>query len=181
MVELPEAYICHVSTGRVRLRIPSMRNDPLYFSRLEAFLCPLPGVEKVEANPLTGSVLVLHNIGLKSADDLKSVANYTEMSGLFKIIVPETNSAPLAQHVADTFAVLNERVKEATDGTVDIPALAFLGLLGVSIVQFRQGVVAVPAMTALWYASSILRYQLSKEKTEGPRVQEAHDRRSTAM
>jgi hypothetical protein len=143
-----------------------MRNDPDYFSRLKEYLSPLPGVEKVEANPLTGSVLVLHSLDLKSVDDFKPMSDYSEMSGLFKVVVPETNSVSLAQGLADAFAGLNEKVKGATAGTVDIPTLAFLGLLGVSIFQIGEGVVTVPAVTALWYASSILQDQVSKEKKE---------------
>jgi hypothetical protein len=166
MADLPEAFICHVSTGRVRVRIPSKKNDRDYFSRLTEYLSPLPGVQKVEANPLTGSILVLHNIDLKSVDDLKPVADYSEMSGLFKIIVPETSVRPLAHDVAASFAALNETVKAATSGTLDIPTLAFVGLVGVSIVQMSEGVVAVPAITALWYASTILKDQLTDPKRE---------------
>jgi hypothetical protein len=147
-----------------------MKRDGDYFSRLKEYLSLLPGVEMVEINPLTASVLVVHRIDLKSVDDLKPVADYSEMSGLFKIVVPETSSASLAQNVADGFAAIDGSLKEVTGGTVDIPTLAFLGLLGVSIVQISEGVVAVPAITALWYASTILKDQLSKEKKEAPRT-----------
>jgi len=145
-----------------------MRRDSDYFSRLKEYLSPLPGVEKVEANPVTGSVLVLHSIDLKSVEDLKPVSDYSEMSGLFKIVVPETSPVSLAQGLADAFAGLNEKVKGVTTGTVDIPTLAVLVLVGVSIVQLSEGVVAVPAITGLWYAGSILKHQLSKENREAP-------------
>jgi hypothetical protein len=143
-----------------------MKRDSDYFSRLKEYLSPLPGVEKVEANPLTGSVLVLHTIDLKSAEDLKPVSDYSEMSGLFKIVVPETSSVSLAQGVADAFAGLDQKVKGVTAGTVDISTLAFFALVGVSIMQLSEGVVAVPAITGLWYAASILKHQVSKEKKE---------------
>jgi hypothetical protein len=143
-----------------------MKRDSDYFSRLKEYLSPLPGVEKVEANPLTGSVLVLHTIDLKSAEDLKPVSDYSEMGGLFKIVVPETSSVSLAQGVADAFAGLDQKVKGVTAGTVDISTLAFFALVGVSIMQLSEGVVAVPAITGLWYAASILKHQVSKEKKE---------------
>jgi hypothetical protein len=47
---------------------------------------------------------------------------------------------------------------------VDLPTLALVGLLAVSVVQMSEGVVAVPAITALWYASSILRDQLQDNR-----------------
>jgi hypothetical protein len=138
-------------------------------------LSPLPGVEKVEANPVTGSVLLLHSIDLKIVEDLKLVSDYSEMSGLFKIVVPpETSSVSLAQGLADAFAGLNEKVKGVTAGTVDIPTVAFLVLVGASMVSLSEGVVAVPAITALWYAGSILQHQVRTEKRETPTLQAGH-------
>lgn len=164
MAELPEAHICHLSSGRVRVRIPSMRKNAAYFSHLQEYLSSLPGVKRVEANPLTGGVLVFHCIDLKNVNALKPIADYSEMSGLFKIVFPETKPVSLAQNMADNFSSLNEKVKGVTDGTLDIPTVAFLALLGLSIVRLSQGVVGIPAITALWYASSILKDQLSKEE-----------------
>jgi hypothetical protein len=161
MASLPEAFVTHVSQSRVRVKIPGKKNDREYFSQLKDYLSPLPGVEKVEVNPLTGSVLVLHRLDLKSLEDLKSMAAYSEMTGLFKLaMLPTVNSVSIAQSLADGFAGLNENVKELSSGIVDVPTLAFVGLLAVSIVQMSEGVVAVPAITALWYASSILKDQL---------------------
>lgn len=168
MAELPEARICHVSAGRVRVRITSMKRDADYFSRLTEYLSPLPGVERVEANPLTGSVLVLHSMDLKSVDDLKAVADYSQVTGLFKIVVEERSSGPLAKNLADTFAALNAQLKASTGGKIDMATLAVLGLIGVGIVQISQGAVAVPAITALWYASSILMDQSGKDKQQTP-------------
>jgi hypothetical protein len=171
MGDLPKAFICHLSSGRVRVRIPAMRNDASYFSRIEEFLSPIPGIEKVATNPKTASVLVLHNIELENTDDLESVASYSEMTGLFKLVVPDRRPAPLTQNLAAAFDALNERLKSATGGVLDIPGVGVLGLLGITIVQVSQGAVAVPAITALWYASSILTYQLSKQQIEAPRVE----------
>jgi hypothetical protein len=151
-----------------------MKRDSDYFSRLKEYLSPLPGVEKIEVNPVTGSVLVLHSIDLKSVEDLKLVSDYSEMGGLFKIVVPETSSVSLAQGLADAFAGLNEKVKEATAGTVDIPTVAFLVLVGASMVSLSEGVVAVPAITALWYAGSILQHQVRTEKRETQALQAGH-------
>jgi hypothetical protein len=59
---------------------------------------------------------------------------------------------------------LNENVKGLSGGMVDIPTLAFVALLTVAVVQMSEGVVAVPAITALWYASSILKDQLQDNR-----------------
>jgi hypothetical protein len=61
-------------------------------------------------------------------------------------------------------------VKGLTAGLLDLPTLGIVGLLGVGVWQISRGDVAVPAVTALWYASSILRRQLIEGKQENPKV-----------
>jgi hypothetical protein len=170
MSTVPEAYICHASSGRLRVRIPAKKNDPTYFSGLQEYLAPIPGIVSVEVNPLTGSVLVEHELDLNSIDDLKPVADYSEMSGLFKLVVP-TRAAPngaaipLGQCLAATVARFNEQVKSWTSGMVDFPTVAALGLISVGVVQASRGLIAVPAISALWYASEILKFQLANNST----------------
>jgi len=170
MASLPEAFVAHVSHGRIRVKIPGRKNDRDYFSQLKKYLEPWPGIKKVQTNPLTGSVLVLHTLELKNLDDLKTMSDYSEMLGLFKVAPPETSDTSVARSLAGGFAGLNQSVKGVTAGAVDLPTLGFFGLLGVGIWQMSRGDVAVPAITALWYASSILKGQLADEKKETPTV-----------
>jgi hypothetical protein len=170
MASLPEAFVAHVSHGRVRVKIPAKKHDRDYFSQLKKYLEPWPGIKKVETNPLTGSVLVLHTLDLKTLDDLKTMSDYSEMLGLFKVAPPETSNASVARSLAGGIAGLNQSVKGLTAGAVDLPTLGVLGLLGVGIWQVSRGDVAVPAITALWYASSILKGQLADEHKQTPTV-----------
>ncbi|HVO95091.1 MAG TPA: hypothetical protein VMT22_19710 [Terriglobales bacterium] len=170
MADLPEAFVSHVSQGRVRVKIPAKKNDRGYFSELKNHLVPLPGVVKVETNSVTGSVLVLHSLDLKSLDDLKTMSQYPEMMGLFKLAEPQTGNVSFGRDLAGAFAGLNETVKGVTGGVVDLPTCGILGLLGLGIWQISRGEVAVPAVTALWYASSILRDQLANGKQEDSKV-----------
>src|SRR5689334_17759009 len=55
---LPRARICHVSPGRVRVRIPERRYDAQYFAAVRELVSAWPGVESVEVNPVTAGVLV---------------------------------------------------------------------------------------------------------------------------
>jgi hypothetical protein len=167
MASLPDAFITHVSQGRVRVKIPAKKNDVEYFSRLKNYLVPLPGVVKVETNSLTGSVLVLHSLDLKSLADLKTMSQYSEMMGLFKLAEPETGNVSLGLGLAGAFAGVNDGVKGITAGVVDLPTVGILGLVGVGIWQISHGEVAVPAITALWYASTLLKDQLA-EKNKQP-------------
>jgi hypothetical protein len=169
MSTVPEAYICHASSGRLRVRIPAKKNDPIYFSGLREYLAPIPGVVRVEVNPLTGSVLVEHQLELNNIDDLKPVADYSEMSGLFRLVVPTraapNTAIPLGQRLAATVAGFNEQVKTWTSGMLDFPTVAALGLISVGVVQASRGLIAVPAISALWYASEILKFQLANNST----------------
>jgi len=54
----PRARIVHRTTQRLRLRIDERRRDLGYFLRLYEYLRRLPGVEEVQADPLTGSALL---------------------------------------------------------------------------------------------------------------------------
>src|ERR687897_1063642 len=57
----PVAHVEHQIRGRIRLRIPSMRGDGAYFETLRQQLADRAGVVGVSANPLTGSLLVVHS------------------------------------------------------------------------------------------------------------------------
>jgi hypothetical protein len=167
MADLPEAVIAHVSRGRVRLKIPAKKRDAGFFSHLEHFLSRLPGVEEVKVNPLTGSIVVVHSLNLTSREDLDSLAASSSMSGLFTLATPDIQQAPpraepLARILAARLATLNEHVKGLTGGMVDVPTLAIASLVAVSIRQLREGVVFIPAVTALWYAGSLLKDQLQE-------------------
>jgi hypothetical protein len=173
MADLPSAYISHISSGRLRLKIPSKKADQGYFSFLKEQLSSLPGVQEVVVNPVTASLLVRHTYDPRDMD-LKSMEELTEVSGLFKLQIPErAKQASVAEQMADTMEGLNEQLKERTNGAVDFQSLAFLGLVGVSLFQASKGMVMIPAITALWYASSIL--QDIKAKNGGGQGQTGKD------
>ena len=58
---IDHAYVVHRTANRLRLRVPARKLDHSYFQGLKARLAGFPGVRSVEANPLTGSVLVEHD------------------------------------------------------------------------------------------------------------------------
>src|SRR5205807_8743072 len=58
MADLPEGRVCHLTTGRLRLRIPEKRRDDAFFRTVEQRLAGWDSVDQVEVNPLTASVLV---------------------------------------------------------------------------------------------------------------------------
>jgi hypothetical protein len=158
---LPEAYLSHLTGERLRIKIPSKKGNTAYFLSLKDQLSQfskLPGVQKIEVNPLTGSILVLHTLDLKTLD-VQSIAQYTEINGLFRLKLPVTDQTPASLKLGETLSRMNTKIKGFTGGEIDISTLGILGFLGVAIFQMRRGHVMIPAITALWYAATLLKEQ----------------------
>ncbi len=150
MPDIPDALCSHKSSGRTRLKIPSKKGDAAYFMALRDELSKCSCIEKIEANPLTGSALFIHR------GDFKAVAGHAEANNIFRLKEFEVNSTDLHRTVSATFKGINNRIKSSTGGGLDMGALAFLSLLGAGIYQISRGSFAAPAWyTAFWYAMNI--------------------------
>ncbi len=162
------AYIVHRMPGRFRIRVPSKKGDSVYFSAVRDALSSLDGVEGVTVSPSTGSILV-H--GRVSQED---VIEQARSQGLFVLKEgPATETTTFHDAVAGQFSGLNERVKNFTGASFDLPALAFVGLVGAGIYQIARGNFTGPAWyTAFWYALGIFGKsssgKSSKEGDKGP-------------
>ena len=146
---LPDAFITHLTRDRVRIKIPSKKGDAAYFASLKeklAALSELPGIQRIEANPLTGSILVLHTLDLETLD-LGLVAQYSEFNQLFRLQQPPAKQTPAPGNKAGGRAA----------GEIDLKVLAILGFVGVAIIQLKRGHIMMPAITALWYAYSLMK------------------------
>ncbi|MBZ0168078.1 hypothetical protein MELA_02637 [Candidatus Methylomirabilis lanthanidiphila] len=146
---LPNAFITHATHGRVRIKIPAKKGDAAYFASLRdklAALSELPGIQRIEANPLTGSILVLHTLD-PEAIDLGLVAQYSEFNQLFRLQQPPAKQTPAP----------GNKASGRTAGEIDPKVLAMLGFVGVAVIQLKRGHIMMPAITALWYAYSLMK------------------------
>ncbi len=170
---LPEAYLSHLTSERLRIKIPSKKGNTAYFLSLKDQLSQfskLPGVQKIEVNPLTGSILVRHTLDMKNLD-INTIAQYTEINGLFMLKLPAAGQTPASLKLGETFSHMNTKIKSFTGGEIDVSTLAILGFLGVAIFQMRRGHVMIPAITALWYAATLLKEQQeTKEMPERTKI-----------
>lgn len=143
----PEAHISHRTAERLRLRIPGRKGDAGYFSSLADRLSRFQGVERIEANAITGSILVLHRM------DVAAFVEHAEQSGLFVLKGANSRPEPLYRTVMQPLTDLDRGMKKFTGGEIDLPSIAFVGLLGVGIYQISIGNFIAPAWyTAFWYA-----------------------------
>ncbi|MFI5307863.1 MAG: HMA2 domain-containing protein [Polyangiales bacterium] len=143
------ALLAHASTGRTRLRIPSRRNDEDYFAALSRALSECPGIDHVEANPRTGSVLLLHTA------ERAEIFAYAEQRQLF-VRPALAQSEWVLDVVNDRMAELDGRLLERSEGKWGLSSLGFYGLLAATGLQIYRGNLWPAAETLLQHTLKLL-------------------------
>jgi hypothetical protein len=155
--DIPDAFLSHRISGRARLKIPSKKGDFHYFKSAKEQLPKCNGIETVEVNSMSGSVLIIH------ASDIEKIAEYARNSNIFNLKNNRPDSANLYSTVSKAFKDINGKVRGITGGDMDIAGAAFLILLGLGIYQISRGNFVAPAWyTAFWYALSIFLQSVNK-------------------
>jgi hypothetical protein len=150
VTDIPDAFLSHRISGRARLKIPSKKGDFHYFESLKEQLSKCSGIETMEVNPVSGSILIVH------ASDVEKIAEYARNKNIFNLKNNRSNSADLHSTVSKSFKDINGKIRGITGGDMDIAGAAFLTLLGLGIYQISRGNFAAPAWyTAFWYALNI--------------------------
>lgn len=161
------AQVAHCMQGRLRIKLPAKKGDGVFFSSLAESLSKCPGVQKVEVNPLTASVLCVHSTTPQRID------RFAVSKGLFRLApwrgVPRT----LFGDVADLFTKWNRSLKQSSGGALDIPSVVFLSLVATGIYQVFLGNLSMPAWyTAFYYALGIFSRGHIEEPDEGQELLE---------
>jgi hypothetical protein len=135
--------------GRTRFRIPERKGDAAYFFELEKSFAELAAVSHAAANPVSGSLLLLHN-----TDDAELI-HYAEQERLFGLdAVPTTT--PGLQLASNQLDRLDQKLKSMSRDTFNVNELIFDLLLAASFVQIIRGNLFGPSSSLLSYAVSIL-------------------------
>lgn len=159
---LPTGYVAHRTGDRVRLRIPARKGDAAYFARIERELAACGRVGYVEANPLTASIL-LHYSG--TDDDLRRDA--VDL-GLFTVEELPPAANPVLSAAAARIDQFDRTIQRASNGSFDLLEVAFVGLVGASIVQALRGQALGPASTLMANALAILAlYRARRTERDG--------------
>jgi hypothetical protein len=162
MPERPRARVVHASAGRVRLRIPTRRRNEAYFAALRDRLGQQHGVERVETNPATGSVL-LHGADIGSGTSFLETLRDIDLF-LVDLIEPPEPTTPVPHQVRQHFRRIEDRLQMLTGRPANIGSLVFFGFVGLGLYQLVRGNIASPATTLFWNAASVLR--LCTEESE---------------
>lgn len=161
------ARIVHRTGGRVRLKLPAAKNNHRVLQDIKQLLKPMSGVQMVEVNTRTGSVLI-HYDSKKWQDPATTLKEAGDQSGIFTMELPpevqelrtlQQDVELLAQHsqlarsIVDFVKQLNLRVKQGTNNTVDLNVLAPLGLALYSLMEVES-----EAVTPLWLTLGIFSF-----------------------
>lgn len=149
---LPHATVSHQTAHRIRIHIPRCRRDREYFAKLRDELGKCEGVERVEANPSTASVLIHH----RSTKD--KIADFAEDAELFALSVEEAPMSPtsLASQVNDRVVKLNGQLIEATKGTLDLTTVSAFGLAVGGVIRGLMGKALPSGSDLIWWAVTLL-------------------------
>ncbi|HUK55852.1 MAG TPA: hypothetical protein VLY20_04260 [Nitrospiria bacterium] len=166
-----------MTTGRVRIKIPSRKGDLAFFAALKDKLpgsAEILGIQRIEMNPTTGSVLVVHHADFK-APELAVISGYLEQMGLVKLEPIDASKNPVSRNIAKTFQNMNQQITDFTSGEIDLQSMALLGLLGLGLFQISRGQFMIPAISAFWYAATLLKDQpvqknVQEQKIDNPEV-----------
>ncbi|MFZ3090879.1 MAG: HMA2 domain-containing protein [Nitrospirota bacterium] len=150
MLSVPDAYLSHQLSGRMRIKMPQKKGDSAYFLSLNAKMSKISGIERLEANPVTGSVLFIHNI------DVNSIFEYARKNNLFDIKKDSNSNPNFHKGILEAFKGFNSQIKSFTGGEIDLWSLSFILLVAVGLYQISMWNFAAPAWyTAFWYALNI--------------------------
>jgi hypothetical protein len=164
------ATVVHHIPGRLRVRLPRSKRDPRMLTELRDFVSELGGVQQVEINPVTGSILVHYHPEsqaeiqdlLREAKENQDVTmdappELTEADELADKIEREAEflaaHSELAFHVVHAVKRLNRGIREATDNTVDLKVLLPAGLAVWAFVKAGSEIA-----TPLWVTLAIFSF-----------------------
>jgi hypothetical protein len=147
---IPEAHVTHRVPHRLRLKIPAKRRDTGYFDAIAQHFSSMNGLESVEANPLTATLLITHDL------DIDTFLLEAQEKGFFSLQRTSPPEMNIHKVVTGHFSDIDNQIKGFTKGSLNVGGAAFLALVGVGLYQISRGNFAAPAWyTAFWYAMNI--------------------------
>jgi hypothetical protein len=146
---LPEAFIVHQITHRLRFKVQHHRGDHKAMARLAGEMAGYRKTVTVKTGVATGSVLLTGK-----AIDADALRNFGRSRKLFDLkLSPGLPASPLTKVIAGRMKGLDNGVRQLTYGMWDLPATLFMSLLLVAVVEIMRGNFRMPPWyTAFWYA-----------------------------
>lgn len=165
-----EAHVSHHIPGRMRVKLPRAKGQHLVLQDIRQLIAPMPGVQRVEINPATGSVLVYYEPG-RHEEFHTQLAEHAMQADLFALKGPELSEvddvaekieaeaeflaahSEMARRMIDLVKQIDGRIKLATNNNVDLKVLLPLGLAVYAFVE-----AGTEAVTPLWVTLGIFSF-----------------------
>jgi cation transport ATPase len=165
-----KAHVQHHIRGRMRVKVPAGKGNPNLLEEIRRSLTPMPGVQSVEINAVTGSVVV-HYDHREHADFHQSLTEHALEQGHFELQPPHlTEIDEIAENIEKEAEFLAEHselartmvgavksfdagLKRATNNNLDLKVLLPLGL---AVYAFLE--VGAEASTPLWVTLGIFSF-----------------------
>jgi hypothetical protein len=150
----PAARISHFTPRRLRIKVPEKRRDRGFFDTVAERLVTWESVERVETNPLTGSVLI------HFSDPERLFLEAAVKNDLFDIDFESTfgdSAAPAVTEAAvRSFETADHALRRWTQNKIDMRGVLFVLLLAGGVFQLLRRRLDAPAPTLLWYAGDLI-------------------------
>lgn len=121
------SYYCHSTPGRLRIKTPVIKRNPVEIEKVRRLLQPLPEVGAFDINALTGSITINYT---DSATDPESILNILRENGYFKVSPIKEEERPIETAVSKVGitvgkAIVGAFIEKAFEGSM-FSLLAFL-------------------------------------------------------
>jgi hypothetical protein len=142
------ARVVHSIPGRTRLRADAIKGDIHALEAVQTALEDSQGVQNVQVNALTGSILVEHDASIEVLLEQLSKRDVLELDNG----EPEHYLATLHRALAES----NRRLELASKGKLDLETISFFGFVGAGIYQCLNNHGLPAGVTLLRYAVELV-------------------------
>ncbi len=120
-------YYCHITPGRLRIKTPIIKQNPVEIAKVRDLLEPVRGVDALSINALTGSITVNYSSCLINAESILEILTQNGYYQISKAIQPEHAMEAAVSRAGAALGklILGAAVEKALEGSM-FSFLAFL-------------------------------------------------------
>jgi hypothetical protein len=185
----PKLQIAHHVPGRIRMKIPSARGNPEQLEGYKETLSLIPGIERIDVNPATGSIVLRYDpeqhdefhAGFRRHTGHHHAQQHAPTNDIDALAIKIGQEAEfLAEHshaaraVVDFCKHADRQIKVATNNTLDFKMMLALGVIGITIFE-----VGATAATPVWVTLTLfalhhyIEMQADRHEEEAERAADA--------
>ncbi|MCX7770144.1 MAG: hypothetical protein N2202_03575, partial [Proteobacteria bacterium] len=124
-MKLPDAEVCHITKGRVRIKIPSKKGNKSFFDELRNTLINDGFAKEVSINPSISSFI------LYTEENLDNIKTYAREKNLFELkTIDEEKRKVINYTIKQAYNNLDSKLKRFFNNEIDLGSTVFLTLIG---------------------------------------------------